>query len=355
MGLCFVDPHFVVASPDFVYAAGGNYLEFDYFVYEARHGAVAPAAYEHTSRGEEPVGKTPRYLTVARRMFPVYFLRGGAAPTKAGFAVAAQKTTDEALEGRWWGEKYEDAVGWLYTYFPDNAHVNYFIVTSSAEYLQELAKDLMEAGRALEDTPYRFLGLYLEAKGRAMSGECSRHLFGAAAQEAEVPSFPRVLRLPPSDTVVFTPVLRSKLLQDQFALLISYMAGSADVVDGVFHPSICVKYRIVDLKYVGCVPEKPFILLRDYRKEYLDKYIDRVVEKFGFACVVFVPEYVYVYQRGRAPTAMYLLPPKDFKVVADVSFVSGIQIDELWKLGREEHGYGFVGLGDCAPPYLFEI
>ncbi len=31
MGLCFVDPHFVVASPDFAYAAGGNYLEFDYF------------------------------------------------------------------------------------------------------------------------------------------------------------------------------------------------------------------------------------------------------------------------------------------------------------------------------------
>jgi hypothetical protein len=136
MGLCFVDPHFVVASPDFVYVAGGNYLEFDYFVYEVRHGAVAPAAYEDTTRGEEPLRKTPRYLTVVRRMFPVYFLRGGEAPTGAGFAVAAQKATDEALEGRWWGERYEDAVGWLYTYFPDNAHINYFIVTSSAEYLQ---------------------------------------------------------------------------------------------------------------------------------------------------------------------------------------------------------------------------
>jgi hypothetical protein len=52
---------------------------------------------------------------------------------------------------------------------------------------------------------------------------------------------------------------------------------------------------------------------------------------------------------------MYLLPPKDFRDVADVSFVSGIQIAELWKLGGEEYGYGFVGLGDCAPPYLFEI
>ncbi len=103
MDICFVDPHFVVASPDFVYAAGGNYLEFDYFVYEVRHGAVEPAAYEDTSRGEESLEKTPRYLTVVRRMFPVYFLRGGAAPTGAGFAVAAQKTTDEALEGRWWG------------------------------------------------------------------------------------------------------------------------------------------------------------------------------------------------------------------------------------------------------------
>jgi hypothetical protein len=210
----------------------------------------------------------------------------------------------------------------------------------------------VEAGRALEDTPYRFLGLYLEAKGRAMLGECPRHLFGAAVQEAEVPSFPRALRLPPSDTVVFTPVLRSKLLQDQFALLISYMAGGADVVDGVSHPSICVKYCKDDLEWA---PEKPIILLRDYDKTSLYKYIDRVVKEFGFACVVFVPEYVYVYQRGRAPTAMYLLPPKDFKAVADVSFISGIQIDELWKLGREEHGYGFVGLGDCAPPYLFEI
>jgi hypothetical protein len=313
---------------------------------------VAPAAYEDTSRGEEPLGKTPRYLTVVRRMFPVYFLRGGEAPTKAGFAVAAQKTTDEALEGLWWREKYEDAVGWLYTYFPDNAHVNYFIVTSSAEHLQELAEDLVEAGRALEDTPYRFLGLYLEAKGRAMLGECPRHLFGVAAQEAEVPSFPRALRLPPSDTVVFTPVLRSKLLQDQFALLISYMAGGADVVDGVSHPSVCVKYCKDDLERAL---EKPIILLRDYDKTSLDKYIDRLVEKFGFACVVFVPEYVYAYRRGRAPTAMYLLPPKDFKAVANVSFVSGIQIDELWKLGGEEYGHGFVGLGDCAPPYLFEI
>jgi hypothetical protein len=152
--------------------------------------------------------------------------------------------------------------------------------------------------------------------------------------------------------MVFTPVLRSRLLQDQFALLVSYMAGGADVVDGVSHPSLCVKYCKDDLKWA---PEKPIILLRDYDKTSLDKYIDRVVAKFGFACVVFVPEYVYVYQRGRAPTAIYLLPPKDFKDVADVSLVSGIQIDELWKLGREEHGHGFVGLGDCAPPYLFEI
>jgi len=347
-----VDPHFVVASPDFVNAARSNHMEFEYFVYEVRHGAVAPVAYEDTSRREEPLEKMPRYLTVVRRMFPVYFLRGGEAPTGAGFAVAAQKTTDEALEGRWWGERYEDAVGWLYTYFPDNAHVNYFIVTSSTEYLQELAEDLIEAGRSLEDTPYRFLGLYLEAKGRAMLGECPRHLFGAAAQEAEVPSFPRAPRLPPSDTVVFTPVLRSKLLQVQFALLTSYMAGGADVVDGVSHPSICVKYCKDDLEWA---PEKPIILLRDYDKTSLDKYIDRMVKEFGFACVVFVPEYVYVYQRGRTPTAIYLLPPKDFKAFAKVSFVSGIQIDELWKLGGEEYGHGLVGLGDCAPPYLFEI
>jgi hypothetical protein len=353
MTLCFVDPHFVVASPDFVYAAGGNYLEFDYFVYEERHGAVAPAAYEVTSRREEPLEKTPRYLAVARRMFPVYFLRGSTAPARAGFAVAAQKTADETLEGRWWGEGYEDAVGWLYTYFPDNAHVNYFIVTSSAEYLQELAEDLVRAGIALEDTPYRFLGLYLEAKGRAMRGECPRHLFGAAARSAEVPSFPRALRLPPGDTVVFTPTLRwSRLLQDQFALLISYMADGADVVDGVSHPSICVKYCKDDLKQAR---EKPIILLRDYDKMSLDEYIDRVIEKLGFACAVFVPEYVYVYQRGRAPTAMYLLPPRDFKDVAGVHLVSGIPIDELWKLGREEYEPGFVGLPDCAPPYLFEI
>ena len=118
------------------------------------------------------------------------------------------------------------------------------------------------------------------------------------------------------------------------------------------HPSICVKYCKDDLKWA---PEKPIILLRDYDKTSLDKYIDRVVKEFGFACVVLVPEYVYVYRRGRAPTAMYLLPPKNFKDVADVSFVSGIQITELWKLGGEEYGYGFVGLGDCAPPYLFEI
>ena len=133
--------------------------------------------------------KTLRYLTVVRRMFPVYFLRGGAAPREAGFAVAAQKTTDEALEGGWWGEKYEDAVGWLYTYFPDNAHVNYFMVTSSAEYLQELAEDLIEAGRALEDTPYRFLGLYLEAKG----GRC----WGNAPGTSSAPPSKR-LRCPPS-------------------------------------------------------------------------------------------------------------------------------------------------------------
>ena len=56
MGLCFVDPHSVVASPDFVYAAGGH-LEFDYFVYEVRHGAVAPAAYEDTSRGRSLWGR----------------------------------------------------------------------------------------------------------------------------------------------------------------------------------------------------------------------------------------------------------------------------------------------------------
>jgi len=352
--VCFVDPHFVVASPDFVYIAGGNLLEFDYVVFKFDGASVFPAVYEDTSRAVEPFVKSLRYVHYIARFIPIFFASGRAAPGGVGFATAATKSVVEVLGAK--EEelgRYREAVGWLYAYFPDNAHVNFFIVSSSGEYLRELAEDLAEAGRALRGR-YRFLGLYLEAKGEALLGRCPRHLFGEIYANPEVPCFPRVLRVDAEEAVAFAPVFRdAKLLEDLYVLLLKALAGDVLVVNGEMgHPSACVCRCRADV-----APVRRYVILRDYEKRELDRYIERAWEVYGHVCVVYVPEYVYVYEScsergGRAPTPVYLLPPRDYE--NSIVWTSGVGGREnLWQ--QYCGGGGYFVLPDCAPPYLFVI
>lgn len=352
--VCFVDPHFVVASPDFVYIGGGNLLEFDYVVFKFDGVSVFPVVYEDTSRAVEPFVKSLRYVHYLSRFIPIFFAAGRAAPGGVGFATAVAGSVVEVLgvdEGEL--RRYREAVGWLYTYFPDNAHVNFFVITSSGEYLRELAEDLAEAGRALR-RGYRFLGLYLEAKGEALLGRCPRHLFGEVYARPEVPCFPRALCVDAEEAVAFAPVFRdAKLLEDLYVLLLKGLADGVLVVDGdVRHPSACVRCCGVDV-----APERRYVILRDYDKKGLDRYIERAWEVYGGVYIVYIPEYVYVYEScggggGRAPVPVYLLPPKSLG--DSIEWTSGVkEWGNLWQRYCGDGGYWT--LPDCAPPYLFAI
>ncbi len=368
MTVCFADPHFVVALPEMVYIVGGNILEFDYFIFENFGGAVRPAAYEDTTSPDEPFKKTPRYLHALRRSIPIYFAKGKAEPGGTAFATASARRSvkeltgapDEVLEG------YREKVGRLYTYFPDNAHVNYFVLTASPEYTAELAEDLAAAGEALKDR-YPFLGYYLKAKGEAMMGRCPTQIF-ALAVKSEEPCFPRALRAPRDEAAVFMQQIREVeelealgaltiygLLQGEATVLESHGSSKRPMVERIHTVFSTSNWEKLPHELV-----KPWVVVYgDFNKTALDAYIDKAMDKHGHVCVVYVPLYVFVYESGKAPTTKYLRAPDDDAVKKAKQDLFGgrepEQFKYVWEQGEGRSGKSFAELPDSAPPYLFEI
>lgn len=361
---CFVDPHFTVFLPEFPYLLGGNLLEFDYLAYVQEGDVVYPVAVEDTSDGVEPMSKTPRYISYIRRLIPVVFARGSSKPEGVALATAASSS---AL-GEFFDvppEDYRRRVGELYVYFPDNGHINYFILTSSPEFLRELAEDLEKSADALIDA-YPFLGRYLKAKALAMLGKCPLHYYASVLAESEVGCFPNAVKVPQDDAVALAMHLREEIAALAFGLLLYGLAGGpVEVWDGGGAEKLTkLGHTVASARYWHNKEDrlKRWLILRDFEKEILDRLVDKIREKYGNVCVVFIPTYMVVYDGQHAPTSRYSLPPKSSveEVLERLRKDSSkdydkddyAKVDVLW----HNLGEGYLSVSDKGgPPYLFEI
>lgn len=334
MSLCFLDPHFVVTSPDLPYLIGGNLIEWDYVAYERVEGAVVAVVVEDTSRGDEPFEKTPRYLLHLRRLMGVVFARGKEEPRGGGFAF---RTSERSRFKEY--EDYRRAVGRLYVFFPDLAHVNYYIVYATGDYVAEMMEDLRRLGEAVKEE-YPFLGYYLIAKAEANLGLCPSQWF-ALAQAADRSFFcryPSVCRA--VDAAIFRPREEETISKLSVYLWRELTSGCSFIADCRF----VKRWEKVHFPNVApdAAPPSRYIVLRDFEKEMLDNYIDRSLAFYGRVVVIYVPISTFIYDGERAPTSTYLLPPKPPDVDGSLS--------DYWRYDgfrdpRQEGG----------PPYVFEL
>ena len=307
---CFVEPHFVALLPEFVYVGGGNLVEHDYLVYSPE-----PAAVEEASRGHEAVEKSLRYSLLWRRRAAIRFYRGKAAPEAGGVATAFHREAPPVKVD----EEYKAAVRRLYTEFPDLAHLNYFFMWASPEYLKELWEDVEEAGRALaEAEEWRFLGMYLVAKAAASRGECPSQIYGWLLKNAgRARCRVREVRICGDVVYALYPMARREptCAHRVFHWWVKHLASGkrAYLVDAPQSLGCLEEVGTVLTKEkLKCrLPPPDAIIVRDYDKEAVDDLIERALRERGRVTVVLVPHYA-VYDVGeRAQLVIYLVPPRE--------------------------------------------
>ncbi len=373
---CFVDAHVVATPPDLTYHSGGNLVELDYLAWMCRDGTVYPTAYEDVSSGHENLEKQFRHHFAIKRRIPVVYFKGKNTVSKRGLETAGPLCGEDREEAGpvckrgletaatdkelCWGvdEDYRKAVRHAYLHFPDLAHINYFILNASPSYMERLAADLLEAGKILTlgDPPteanhledyYRFLGAYLREKAKALLDEVKGTCTATTPTPGPLPCAQTASLEPP--VVVFI----QQTTEDAEVMSLPYLITAHTYVSGtcgnpthqvsIVDRAVTVgrERRPLDVNmdvlghYICRDDSTPFksIIVGDYDKDKVDKFIERSVEEHMCINVLYVPKYAYlVVEEDKAPTARTLIVGNSKDSIENLAekFVAGRRLKEIY-------------------------